>query len=275
MSWRWPQTATGHHLDAALSPHGPDEHPQVFEDILFVVDTSLRNARRVKTAENRTMEVRDDRQSATVTVNCSIDGRVAPKAFDVALIDGRFPDWRHFVRETARRLVQVDPQADAGETVAPFSTAAAALWQRLSVADGKRANVRLHASAMDGHRMDPDGIVSRGMVIRVIGDDNFFAVLMPVAVIGGTGSRVTPCQAGSALPARHTDSLATVGAPAHGGSRCPPRSPALAVLPDSVHWLQGRRISHRHPGDTHENIHSAVQLLALLPQHSLGEGRVP
>lgn len=175
----------GHHLGASLSPAPPGERTPPFEDVLFTVDTKLRNALRKKTAEHVTVEVSDDRQGATVTVNYSIDGRVEPQSFDVALIDGRFPDWRHSVRQTARRLVQVDPKTEAGETVALISSAAAGLWQRLSVPKGKQANIRLHATAMDGHRMDPDGVVRRGMLVRVIGDEHFFGVLMPVSVIGG------------------------------------------------------------------------------------------
>ena len=182
----------GHHLGAALSPHGPDARPVAFEDLLFTVDTDLRNALRKKTADRVIVEASDDRQSATVTVNYSIGGRVEPAAFKVALIDGRFPDWRHFLRGTARRLVQVDPQAHAGATVAPISTAATGLWQRLSVANGKRANVRLHASAIDGHRMDPHGVVRRGMVIRLIGDEHFFGLLMPVSFTGGASESRHP-----------------------------------------------------------------------------------
>ena len=175
----------GHHLGASFSPASPDERTPAFEDILLPVDTGLRNALRKKTAEHVTVEVSGDRQIATVTVNYSIDGRVKPNVFDVVPIDGRFPDWRHFVRETERRLIQVDPQADAGATVASLSAAAAGLWQRLSVAKGKRATVRFHASAMDDHRVDPHGVVRRGMVVRVLGDEHFFGVLMPVSVIGG------------------------------------------------------------------------------------------
>lgn len=163
-------------LGVAFSPKTNDAPVPALGDVVLAIDTALRAALRKLSADQAQVVFDPDRRNATVTVTYT-GGRPPARVFRATVLRDRFPPWLGRVRRATSHLIYPAP----GAKMLPLAAGDAAVWEKVSVRHGRRAQVRFHMPAAYGSERVPRGLVNDPVIVRVAGEAHFLGLLWPAA----------------------------------------------------------------------------------------------
>lgn len=163
-------------LGVAFSPATDDAPVPDLGDVVLAVDTTLRAALRKVSADQAQVVFDPDRRNATVTITYT-GGRLAARAFRAMVVRDRFPPWLGRVRLATSRLILAAP----GAKMLPLAAGDAAVWEKVSVRHGRRAQIRLYMPAAYGSERVPLGLMKHPIIVRVAGEAHFLGLVWPAA----------------------------------------------------------------------------------------------